>query len=210
MNFPSPPGLRPDQTESTSWTRESEKCTLGLIETEERPNALEQILTVGRAVSQNSPNGLELTCSSYWVVTQHVVTQEQPTHRGVSSDPSAGLVRGTILEPFWLNSCCCRTNRRCASSRRFFLFFSPRKFWQWFCFPSQVPWKTLKPKLRCCKVCVYLTIMYLFLWKQLFLHHHRVRAKRNWTGQSSAHVEIPQHAHKTGRRWEMAYKPQII
>lgn len=135
-----PPGLRPDQTESRSRTRKSEKRTLGLIETEGRRNASEQILTVGRAVSQNSPNGPELTCSSYWVVTQHVVTQEQPTHRGVSSDPSAGLVRGTILEPFWLNFYCCRTNRSCGSSVRFFTC----KFWQWLCFSPRVPRKNLQ------------------------------------------------------------------
>lgn len=44
---------------------------------------------------------------------------------------SAGLVRGTILEPFWLHPCCSRTNRRWSSSSRFFLQI---RFWQWFCF----------------------------------------------------------------------------
>lgn len=34
---------------------------------------------------------------------------------------SVGLVRGTILEPFWLHPCCSRTNRRWSSSSWFFL-----------------------------------------------------------------------------------------
>lgn len=75
-----------------------EEWTLGLIETEEPANSSEHILTVGRAVSQNSPNGPELTCSGYWVVTQHAVTQEQPTHRGVSS---AASLRDLLEELFW-------------------------------------------------------------------------------------------------------------
>lgn len=69
-----------------------------MIETEEPGNASEQSLTVGRAVSQKAPNGSELTCLSYWVVTQHVVTQEQPTHRGVSSAPS---LWDLLEELFW-------------------------------------------------------------------------------------------------------------
>lgn len=184
--------------ESRSWTRKSEKRTLGLIETEEGPNASEQILTVGRAVSQNSPNGPESTCSSYWVVTQHVVTREQPTHSGVSSDPSAGLVRGTILEPFWLNSYCCRTNGKCGSSSRFFPANSDNDYVS----PHRYREKKLQTQT------LLLQSLIVYLKKQLFLHHHRVRAKRNFplwhcTGQSSAHAEIP--PNKTYRRQTSNY-----
>lgn len=60
---------------------------------------------------------------------------------------SAGLVRGTILEPLWLHPCCSRTNRRWSSSNRFFLQI---RFWQWFCFlhryrekPAFIPLKAI-------------------------------------------------------------------
>lgn len=64
----------------------------------ESRSASEHILTVGRAVSQNSPNSLKSTCWSYWVVTLHVVAQEQWARKGVSFPLSVGLVRGAILE----------------------------------------------------------------------------------------------------------------
>lgn len=97
----------------------------------ESPSASEHILTVGQAVSQNSPNSLKSTCWSYWVVTLHVVAQEQWAHKGVSFPLSAGLVRGAILEPLCLHSRCCKTPRG-----------APHTLWN-----SASWWKAIRGKL---------------------------------------------------------------
>jgi len=75
----------------------------------ESRSASEHILTVGRAVFQNSPNSLKSTCWSYWVVTLHVVAQEQWAHKGVSFSLSVELVRGAILDFIYLHFHCCKT-----------------------------------------------------------------------------------------------------